>query len=85
MTTIATPRCLSSTWLPVPIDMQSAIRAGTHRVVPATKRLEARWATNAREAVAIRQLRSLTDRELQDMGINRGDIARVAREANSER
>ena len=44
--------------------------------------LDARLERRARYAVAIRQLRLLSDRELHDIGIGRSDIPRVAREAN---
>ena len=55
------------------------------RLSGAVKEFDARWEARARRAVALRQLRALSDRDLHDIGIARGEIPRVAREANCVR
>lgn len=45
----------------------------------AMRNFNARWEARARESLAIRELRSLSDRELHDLGIDRSEISRVAR------
>lgn len=47
------------------------------------KRIEARWESCARDAVSLNQLRSMSERELGDIGISRSDIPRLLREANA--
>lgn len=51
------------------------------RMRAAMKNFDARWEARARQAIAVRELRLLSDRELWDMGLSRCDIPRVAREA----
>lgn len=51
----------------------------------AVQRFNTRWEARARTAVAIRELKSLSDRDLRDMGLSRGDIPRLAMEERSGR
>ncbi len=44
-------------------------------------RLEHRWATYQTYRATLDELRMLSDRELDDIGVNRWDIRRIAREA----
>ena len=44
--------------------------------------LNASLEARSRHAIAIRQLRSLSDRELHDIGIDRSEISRAVREAS---
>lgn len=47
-------------------------------------RLEHRWATYQTYRATLDELRTLSDRELDDIGISRWDIQRIAREAAAQ-
>ncbi|MBC8119896.1 MAG: DUF1127 domain-containing protein [Burkholderiaceae bacterium] len=57
----------------------------TARVREAQQTFNSRWEERARTSIAIRELTSLGDRDLRDMGISRGDIPRLVREERNWR
>ena len=51
----------------------------------ALQRFDAALQARARAAVAIRELTSLSDRDLRDMGLSRGDVPRLVEEERNWR
>jgi uncharacterized protein YjiS (DUF1127 family) len=60
----------------VPIAVTTGWLSALHGVV---RRRYSDWAVRRRETAAARALFSATDIELQDMGINRGDVSAIVR------
>ena len=81
MTTVKR-RFLSCSWLQTRAARASAIAPGMDQILAAAKRLEGRWETRAREAVALSQLKSLSDRELKDLAVGRSELPWLARAAH---
>ena len=82
MYTIANrPSALSHALLQITAVLQQV----TDRVREAQQTFNARLEARARTAIAIRELSSFSDRDLRDLGINRGDIPRLIREERSWR
>ena len=77
MTSIATRHWLAS----MAFELTSFCDAWVQHLRTAREDFNARWEARARQTIALRQLRLLSDRELWDMGLSRCDIPRVAREA----
>lgn len=51
-------------------------------MIKAVRTAYANWAENAEHARAARELHTLSDRELSDLGIGRGEIWRAVREGS---
>ena len=77
MTSMATRHWLAS----LAFELNPFWEQWVQRMRAAPKTFEARWEARARQTIALRQLRLLSDRELWDIGLSRCDIPRVAREA----
>lgn len=69
----------------VAATLGTAINSVTQRWRFETSRLVARWERHSRDAIHMRQLRAMTDRELRDIGLSRADIVRIVSEAEFKR
>jgi len=77
MYTIANnPSALNQALLQITAVLQQLVA----RVRTAQQEFAARWEARAHAAIAARELSSLNDRDLRDMGISRCDIPRLAQE-----
>jgi len=82
MTTITTrPSALQ----PALFEAAAVLRNLFAQFQRALQRFDARWQARARAAVAIRELNSLSDRDLRDMGLSRGDIPRLVEQERNWR
>ena len=68
-----------------PLQLMEMLQQVAVRVRSAQQKLTARWEARAQAAIAIRELSSLNDRDLRDMGISRCDIPRLAQEERESR
>lgn len=82
MYTIAnSPSALTQTML----QMTAMLQQMAVLVRTAQQRFTARWEARAQTAIALRELSSLSDRDLRDMGISRCDIPRLVQEERQGR
>jgi uncharacterized protein YjiS (DUF1127 family) len=80
MTTIVTRRRLAS----APVQLDAVLKAVAQGLLAAARNFDAAWGRRSRAAIVIRELRTMSDRELRDIGLDRSDIPRIAREAQHE-
>jgi len=80
-TITSSPSALSQALLQITAVLQEI---GT-LVRAAQQEFTARWEARAHAAIAARELSSLSDRDLRDMGISRCDIPRLAQEERERR
>ena len=64
--------------------IMTADRIGLHSVAEWFKRLNASLAHRAKVNSTIKELSKLSDRELNDIGISRGEIYSIAMEAHND-
>jgi uncharacterized protein YjiS (DUF1127 family) len=82
MTTITTRQSAMQATL---FEAALVLRTLTAQLQGALQRFSAHWEARARAGAAIRELTSLSDRDLRDMGLSRCDIPRLAEEERSWR
>jgi uncharacterized protein YjiS (DUF1127 family) len=71
-------------WASALVQLDIALNVFAQRLRRAGKNFDAAWRKRSRAAVLIRELRAMTDRELHDIGLDRCDIPRIAREAQQD-
>jgi uncharacterized protein YjiS (DUF1127 family) len=64
--------------------IMTADTIGLHKVSSWFKKLETKRAQKAKEKNTIKELSRLSDRELRDIGINRGMIYSIAKESTHD-
>ena len=67
-----------------PLRLDTVLSVFAQRLCAAKENFDAAWRKRSRAAIVIRELRAMSDRELHDIGLDRSDIPRIAREAQQE-
>ena len=82
MTTMTTRQ---SALQPALFEAAAVLRSLIAQFQRGLQRVDARWQAHTRATQAIRELHSLSDRDLRDMGLSRGDIPRLVEEERTRR
>ena len=67
-----------------PVQLDAVLKAVAQRLLAATRNFDGAWRGRSRATIVIRELRTMSDRELRDIGLDRSDIPRIAREAQQD-